>query len=128
MCIEKPLAHNVVENRHCVCLPKRGILSPSWEYKRDDRPADDVNTFEAVSRGKVSEVHVWSNKKWGREEAIPASSNRVPDSLDWGLWLGVADERLYREDVFHPGQWRRLLDFGTGTLGDMGVHIFDTPI
>ena len=23
--------------------------------------------------------------------------------------------------------WRKLVDFGCGTLGDMGVHIFDTP-
>jgi hypothetical protein len=29
--------------------------------------------------------------------------------------------------VYHPGQWRKILDFGCGTLGDMGIHIFDTP-
>jgi hypothetical protein len=29
--------------------------------------------------------------------------------------------------VYHPSNWRKLIDFGTGTLGDMGVHIFDTP-
>ncbi len=29
--------------------------------------------------------------------------------------------------VYHQAQWRKLIDFGTGTLGDMGVHIFDTP-
>ncbi len=23
--------------------------------------------------------------------------------------------------------WRKIEDFGCGTLGDMGVHIFDTP-
>src|SRR5690606_15109474 len=50
-----------------------------------------------------------------------------PESLSWNLWLGTAAERPYVPKVFHPGQWRKLLDFGTGTLGDMGVHIFDTP-
>ena len=24
-------------------------------------------------------------------------------------------------------EWRKLIDYGCGTLGDMGVHIFDTP-
>ena len=28
---------------------------------------------------------------------------------------------------YHPSNWRKLVDYGCGTLGDMGVHIFDTP-
>ena len=35
--------------------------------------------------------------------------------------------RPFVNGKYHPGQWRKLIDFGTGTLGDMGVHIFDTP-
>jgi predicted dehydrogenase len=41
--------------------------------------------------------------------------------------LGTAPERPYKEWYYHPGNWRKVLDFGCGTLGDMGVHIFDTP-
>jgi predicted dehydrogenase len=26
---------------------------------------------------------------------------------------------------YHPGNWRKRLDFGTGTFGDMGCHIYD---
>jgi len=26
---------------------------------------------------------------------------------------------------YHPENWRKRLDFGTGTFGDMGCHIFD---
>ena len=33
----------------------------------------------------------------------------------------------YKKNIYHPGMWRKMLDFGCGTLGDMGVHIFDTP-
>jgi hypothetical protein len=50
-----------------------------------------------------------------------------PESLAWDLWLGTAATREYVAGVYHPAQWRKLIDFGTGTLGDMGVHIFDTP-
>ena len=32
-----------------------------------------------------------------------------------------------KEKYYHPGVWRKLVDYGCGTLGDMGVHIFDTP-
>ena len=45
----------------------------------------------------------------------------------WNLWLGTSPEREYKTDVYHPYNWRKLLDYGCGTLGDMGVHIFDTP-
>ena len=47
--------------------------------------------------------------------------------FNWNLWLGTAKERPYTEGVYHPGNWRKLIDYGCGTLGDMGVHIFDTP-
>jgi hypothetical protein len=29
--------------------------------------------------------------------------------------------------VYHPGEWRRRVGFGTGTLGDMGCHIYSPP-
>ena len=51
----------------------------------------------------------------------------MPKDLDWNLWLGTAKKRPYKDKVFHPYNWRKLVDFGCGTLGDMGVHIFDTP-
>ena len=54
-------------------------------------------------------------------------SDPIPSNLDWNLWLGTAEERPFKEKVYHPGNWRKLVDFGCGTLGDMGVHIFDTP-
>src|ERR1019366_5554504 len=40
--------------------------------------------------------------------------------------LGVCPTRSFIGDgYYHPGNWRKRLDFGTGTLGDMGCHIFD---
>jgi len=42
------------------------------------------------------------------------------------LWLGVAPARPYKLKHYHPLNWRKFIDFGTGTLGDMGVHIFHT--
>src|SRR5438105_4471485 len=31
----------------------------------------------------------------------------------------------YLNGYYHPSQWRKRLDFGTGTFGDMGCHILD---
>jgi predicted dehydrogenase len=77
--------------------------------------------------GKVSRVRAWSPKNWGYDGPKPNGSDPVPSNLDWNLWLGTAEERPFKEKIYHPGNWRKLVDFGCGTLGDMGVHIFDTP-
>src|SRR5262245_30993521 len=57
---------------------------------------------------------------------MPAAGDPVPEGLDWNLWLGVCAERPFiGNGWYHPGNWRKRLDFGTGTFGDMGCHIFD---
>jgi predicted dehydrogenase len=46
--------------------------------------------------------------------------------MDWDMWLGVCAKRPFIGDAYyHPANWRKRLDFGTGTFGDMGCHIFD---
>jgi hypothetical protein len=50
----------------------------------------------------------------------------VPADLNWDLWLGMAAERPFiGNGYYHPSNWRKRLDFGTGTFGDMGCHIYD---
>src|SRR5205814_1497824 len=76
--------------------------------------------------GKVQAVHSWSSKKWGDEGTRPERSDEVPASLNWDLWLGIAAARPFLGGgYYHPGNWRKRLDFGTGTFGDMGCHILD---
>ncbi|NKI31049.1 Gfo/Idh/MocA family protein [Croceivirga thetidis] len=77
--------------------------------------------------GKVHTVHAWSPKSWGYNGAVPEGEDEVPAQLDWNLWLGTSNKRPYKEGYYHPGNWRKLMDYGCGTLGDMGVHIMDTP-
>ena len=49
----------------------------------------------------------------------------VPAGLDWDVWLGPAPERPYHE-AYVPFKWRGFWDFGTGAIGDMGIHNLDT--
>jgi hypothetical protein len=50
----------------------------------------------------------------------------VPPDFNWDLWLGVCAARPFiGNSYYHPGNWRMRLDFGTGTFGDMGCHIYD---
>jgi len=126
---QKPLTHHVSEARALRKLAKdknvitqMGIQVHSfYDYKLA------TLLIQSGIIGKVSTVRAWSPKNWGFDGKAPEGSDPVPEFLDWNLWLGTAPERPYKEGIYHPGNWRKLLDYGCGTLGDMGVHIFDTP-
>ena len=58
---------------------------------------------------------------WAQGVERPADQPPVPDSLDWDLWLGPAPSRPYHS-AYAPFRWRGWWDFGSGGLGDMGIH------
>jgi predicted dehydrogenase len=84
-----------------------------------------VRLIQDGAVGRVREVHSWSNKRWGDRGPRPERRDPVPAPLNWNGWLGVAAERPFIRGYYHPSEWRRRLDFGTGTFGDMGCHILD---
>lgn len=126
---QKPLTHAVAEARQLRTLAQeKGVptqmgiqVHSSPPYRRAVRMIQDGVI------GPVSRVYAWSNKNWGYDGGPFTNAQDPPGTLDWNLWLGTAAERDFVAGVYHPGNWRKLVDFGTGTLGDMGVHIFDTP-
>jgi predicted dehydrogenase len=126
---QKPLTHHVAEARAMKKMAKKKKLVTQMGIQVHSFYDYKLATILIQSGiiGKVKRVRAWSPKNWGYNGPEPQGSDPVPDSLDWNLWQGTAGERDYKKDVYHPGNWRKLLDYGCGTLGDMGVHIFDTP-
>ncbi|HPY29162.1 MAG TPA: Gfo/Idh/MocA family oxidoreductase [Verrucomicrobiota bacterium] len=126
--VQKPLAHDIYETRKLTefararkLVTQMGIQIHSLEeYQLAVRLVRDGVI------GKIKAVHTWSNKDWGDPKPKPDRQDPVPPGLDWDGWLGVAAARPFiGEGYYHPGNWRRSLDFGTGTFGDMGCHIYD---
>lgn len=125
--VQKPMAHDIYEARRLTefarekkLITQMGIQIHSTAYYRLG-----VEVIRSGAIGKVKEVHLWTDRKWGDSEPVPTRSDPVPDSLNWDAWLGVCAPRPYLAGYYHPGNWRKRVDFGTGSLGDMGCHIFD---
>lgn len=124
---QKPLTSHVAESRQLRkyadshrLITQMGIqIHSNAEYRTAVRLVHDGVI------GKVREVHAWSNKKWGDPNPRPTSTESVPEGLDWDGWIGVARTEQYVKGYCHPGEWRKRLEFGTGTFGDMGCHIYD---
>lgn len=128
--VEKPLAHTIAEARKMRDVAKEtgrvtqmGNQGHAGEGLRLTR-----EWIQAGVIGKVSEVHVWSDrpgKFWDTQgRSYPADTPPVPGTLDWNLWLGPAKSRAYHPD-FCPRKWRGWWDFGCGAVGDMAVHNAD---
>ena len=126
---QKPLTHEVFESRRLRLAAAEKNLVTQMGTQIHSHPVYKraVRMIQDGAIGKVSQVHAWSNKNWGYDGKEPQPVAASPDYLNWDLWLGTAPEKEFVPKVYHPGNWRKFVDFGTGTLGDMGVHIFDTP-
>ncbi len=125
---QKPLTHDLYECRRLTevarekkLVTQMGIqIHSSFEYRTA------CTLVQAGTIGKVKAVHTWSSKKWGDNGKMPEKTEQPPANLDWDKWLGIAADRPFIGGGFyHPGNWRKRLDFGTGTFGDMGCHIYD---
>ncbi|MGB3088170.1 MAG: Gfo/Idh/MocA family oxidoreductase [Phycisphaerae bacterium] len=75
--------------------------------------------------GDVKEVHTWTDRPvWPQGYSKLPPKKDVPGTLDWNCWIGGATY-CERRDHMHPFQWRGWLDYGAGTIGDMGCHTWD---
>lgn len=125
---QKPLAHEIFEVRRMTEMAhqKRVVTQMGIQIHSNAYYRLAVRLVQDGAIGKIKEVHSWCNKSWGDVTDRPDRIDAIPVDLDWNLWLGVCAERSFiGGEYYHPGNWRKRLDFGTGTLGDMGCHIFD---
>jgi predicted dehydrogenase len=127
---QKPLTHDLYECRRLteVAREKKLITQMGIQIHSSSEYRTACALIQKGTIGKVKEVHTWSSKKWGDNGKMPqkTEADMPPAGLDWDKWLGIAAERPFiGGGWYHPGNWRKRLDFGTGTFGDMGCHIYD---
>jgi predicted dehydrogenase len=125
---QKPLTQTIYEARQLarVAKEKKLISQMGIQIHSAAEHRTVVATIQSGAIGKVREVHSWSGKGWGDPNPRPKRDDPIPVGFSWDYWLGVAAERSFiGGGYYHPSNWRKRLDFGTGTFGDMGCHILD---
>src|SRR5262249_43053607 len=118
---QKPLTHTIHEARQLtrVARERRLVTQMGIQIHSHEVHPQAGRIIQDGAIGRVSEVHSWSNKRWGDTNPRPDRRDPVPASLHWDWWLGVAADRPFIAGYYHPSEWRKRLDFGTGTFGDM---------
>ena len=125
---QKPLTQTIYEARQLTLVASANKVVSQMGIQIHSHPVHRtvVATIQSGVIGKVKEAHSWSGKQWGDKNPRPDRKDPVPADLNWDGWLGVASERPFiGGGYYHPGNWRKRLDFGTGTFGDMACHILD---
>ncbi len=125
---QKPLTHTIYEARRMAEVAREtGVatqIAVANQASEDTRLLCEWIWSGAI--GPVRQVANWSSRPfWPQGLDRPKDAEPVPDGLDWDLWLGPAPERPYNH-VYVPFVWRGWVDFGCGSLGDMGSYSFDT--
>ena len=90
-----------------------------WQFKAltESGYIKDVTRINAHMNGR-RRWHKWNGQLQGLAE------EKVPDELDWRLWLAQRPARPFNGEYINGG-WRCFWTLGNGALGDWGAHIFD---
>jgi len=153
VCCVKPLTRTMDELRRVVDAARQaGVATQVTAASNTGEAACRAcELVWAGVLGPVRQLHAWSNRPvWPQGMTRPAGEDAVPRDFDWKLWLGPASLRPFKDKwpeghpaltsmnlrewnpgvqaVYHPFNFRGWWDFGTGALGDMGCHHFNTPL
>ena len=122
--VEKPASHNILEGKTAVaaarkrdCMVQMGTQIRSAPFLRDA-----VEYVEGGGLGKVIFGKAWETARNGAVHL--AADSAPPPGLDYHIWQGPCPERPYNKSIV-GGSWRWLFDYGTGDLGNDGVHRID---
>ncbi|MBN1344066.1 MAG: Gfo/Idh/MocA family oxidoreductase [Phycisphaerae bacterium] len=124
--VEKPMTHVVAEGPVVIAAAKKHqrVVQVGTQQLSGERYAEAAELIRAGGLGRVHHVRSWNtcNRTPGIRKP---EGQKVPEGLDWDLWLGPAPMRPY-DSVRCSGNHRFFWDYAGGRLTDLGVHQMGT--
>jgi predicted dehydrogenase len=122
--VEKPVSHNLVEGRRMVEAARRykRVVQVGTQRRSSAHHQSAAEFIRSGKLGKVPFARAWiagNRKSIGKKKDGP-----VPDGVNYDLWLGPAPKRDFNPNRFHY-EWHWNWDYGTGELGNNGIHGLD---
>ncbi len=125
--VEKPDANNIVEGRRMIAAANKHqrIVQVGSQHRSTQRIISAMEYIRKGHLGKCLVAKAWESFRQGSIGNPPDSD--PPPGIDYDLWLGPAPKRPFNRNRFH-GRWRWFYDYGTGDLGNDGIHRLDFAI
>lgn len=121
--VQKPIAVDVVECQAMVAAARKYRRVVQVGMQRRSTP----HLFEArdlIQEGRLGRIGLVETYCYGRRGIINPPDEPPPATLDYEMWTGPAPMRPFNKTI-HPGSWRNYMEYGNGTIGDMGIHMID---
>ncbi len=122
--VEKPCSHNIREGRLMVegALRNNRVVQVGMQSRSTEHVQRAMDLLRNGAIGEVLVSKAWNSQL--RSDIGRAKPSDPPAHLDFDLWLGPAPVVPYRSNLLH-GSWRWFHAFGTGDMGNDGVHDLD---
>lgn len=122
--LEKPPTHNVREGRLLIDAAKkhRRVVQVGTQNRSSEGVAEAVQMIREGVIGDVLMVKVINSQQ--RANIGHAQPCDPPDTIDYDMWVGPAPWMPYQPNRLHYG-WHWITNFGTGDMGNDGVHDLD---
>lgn len=122
--VEKPCSHNVKEGQAMLAAARKHqrVMQVGIQSRSQRHLAEAMEFIRTGALGKVVFARAWETSV---QRAVPrVPDTEVPAGVDYDMWLGPAPKRAFNAARFHSN-WRWFFDYGTGDLGNDGVHRLD---
>jgi predicted dehydrogenase len=122
--VEKPCSHNVREGRLMIDAARRArkICQVGTQSRSTEHLLTAMQLIREGAIGEVLSVRVWNSQL--RRNIGRQRPTAPPEQLDYENWIGPATFVPYQTNRAH-GVWRWWYNFGTGDMGNDGVHDLD---
>lgn len=122
--VEKPCSHNVREGRLLVEAARRNnrVVQHGTQVRSTPMIMEAVKQLHNGVIGDVKVAKAWNIQRRGN--IGHPQHTEVPTGLDFDLWVGPTEMVPYRENLI-SGNWHWFYHFGTGDMGNDGVHDID---
>ena len=121
--VQKPIGVDVVECQAMVAAARKYRRVVQVGTQRRSTP----HLFEArelIQEGRLGRIGLVETYCYGRRGISNPPDELPPETLDYEMWTGPAPMRPFNKTI-HPGSWRNYVEYGNGTIGDMGIHMVD---
>jgi predicted dehydrogenase len=122
--VEKPASHNIREGKTAVAAARKRnrIVQMGTQIRSSPFLHEAAAYVRSGAMGKVIYGKAWETDR--NSEVHLGADSAPPRGLDYEIWQGPCPERPYNKSIV-GGAWRWLFDYGTGDLGNDGVHRID---
>lgn len=123
--VEKPLAQSIAEGRAMVNAARKydRIVQMGTQQRSAKHFQEAVEVVRSGVLGQITYCRTW-NWDYDMPNGVGKGNEKLPDGVDYDLWLGPAPKTPFNSNRFHY-QWRWFYDYAGGMLCDWGVHLID---